>query len=204
MVTPSSDHSVGVKCQIFNFVLFQWLRCQIVRLEPAIKSVNGDPVVRPLPWGQRSKERSNFQLCAISKVKVSNCSSRTKDQNCQWWPRRPTFPLGSNFQLCPISKIKVSNCSPRTKDLKCQWWPRRPTFPLWSNFQLCPISKIKMSNCSSRTKDHKCQWWPRCMTFPLGSTPQLNEVGGQFNRRLIRRRDYWFKNHLVIHYSMWV
>ena len=59
----------------FNFVRFQRLRCQIVRLEPAIKSVNGDSVVRPLPWGQRSNERSNFQLSPISMVEVSNCSS---------------------------------------------------------------------------------------------------------------------------------
>ena len=36
----------------FNFVRFQRLRCQIVRLGPKIKSVNGDPVVRPFRWGQ--------------------------------------------------------------------------------------------------------------------------------------------------------
>ena len=82
----------------FNFVRFQRLRCQIVRLELAIKSVNGDPVVRPLPWGQRSKEMSNFQLCPISTVEVSNCRSWTNDQKCSWWPRRLTLPLGVKGQ----------------------------------------------------------------------------------------------------------
>ena len=63
------------KGQIFNFVRFQSLRCQIVRLEPRIKSFHGDLFVRPFLKGSKVKERSNFQLCPISKVKMSNCSS---------------------------------------------------------------------------------------------------------------------------------
>ena len=59
---------------IFNFVRFQRLRCQIVRHGPAVKSVNGDPIVRPFSRGQRSKERSNFQFCLISKVAVRNAA----------------------------------------------------------------------------------------------------------------------------------
>ena len=51
MVALLSNYSLGVKGQkkdqIFNFVCFQQLRCQIVRPEPAIKSLNGDPVVLP-------------------------------------------------------------------------------------------------------------------------------------------------------------
>ena len=62
MVTPSLDPSFEVrgqkkgqwKGQITNFVRFQRLWCQIIRLGPAIKSVNGDPIVRPFPGGQRS------------------------------------------------------------------------------------------------------------------------------------------------------
>ena len=58
----------------FNFVRFQRLRCQIVRHGSAIKTVNGDPIVRPFPKGQRSKERSSFQFCLISKVAVPNAA----------------------------------------------------------------------------------------------------------------------------------
>ena len=69
MVTPTSDPFFGVKGQqkgqIFNFVRFQRLRYQIVRLSPRIKSVHGDLDVRPFLQGQRSTERSNFQLCHI-------------------------------------------------------------------------------------------------------------------------------------------
>ena len=62
---------VKIKGQIFNFVRFQRLRCQIVRLEPRIKCFNGNLFVRPFLKGSKIKERSNFQLCLISKVKVS-------------------------------------------------------------------------------------------------------------------------------------
>jgi len=52
-VTPLSDLILGVKGQkkgqIINFVRFQTLRCQIVRLGLPIKSVKSDPVVRPYP-----------------------------------------------------------------------------------------------------------------------------------------------------------
>ena len=100
MVTPTSDPFFGVKGhqkgQIFNFVRFRRLRCQIVRLGPAIESCHGDPKVRPFLRGQRSPERSNFQLCPILTVKVSNCTSRPSDRKMSWWPpRRPTLSLGS-------------------------------------------------------------------------------------------------------------
>ena len=78
---PGSYGVTGVKFkgQIFNFVRFQWLRCQIVGLGPTIKSCHGDPDVRLFLRGQRSSERSIFQLCPISTIEVSNCRSRPYD-----------------------------------------------------------------------------------------------------------------------------
>ena len=62
MVTPTSDPFFGVKGQhkgqIFSFVLFRRLRCQIVRLGPTIESCYGDPDVGPFLRGQRSTLRS--------------------------------------------------------------------------------------------------------------------------------------------------
>ena len=75
---------VKFKGQIFNFVRFQRLRCQIVGLGPTIKSVHGDPFVRPFLRGQRSTERSNFKLCPILTVEVSNCRSRPHDRKLSW------------------------------------------------------------------------------------------------------------------------
>ena len=79
MVTSLYDLSLrdqrSKKGQIFKFVRFQRLRCQIVGLEPTIKTFHGDLFVRPFLKGSKVKERSNFQLCPISKVKVSYCSS---------------------------------------------------------------------------------------------------------------------------------
>ena len=43
--------------------------------------------------GVKGQERSSdFQLCPIWKVKVSNCSSWLNDWKCPWWPLRTTFP----------------------------------------------------------------------------------------------------------------
>ena len=50
---------VKIKGQIVNFVRFQRLRCQIVHLEPTIKSVHGDLFVRPFLQGSKVKKRSN-------------------------------------------------------------------------------------------------------------------------------------------------
>ena len=83
---------VKFKGQIFKFVRFQQLTRQIVRLEPTIKTFHGDLFVRPFLKGSKVKERSNFQLCPISKVKVSYCSSWTNNQKFPWWPRCTTFP----------------------------------------------------------------------------------------------------------------
>ena len=47
---------VKIKGQIFNFVRFQKLRCQIVHLEPTIKSVHGDLFVRPFLKGSKVKK----------------------------------------------------------------------------------------------------------------------------------------------------
>ena len=111
MVTPTSDPFFRVKGQqkgqIFIFVRFQRLRCQIVGLGQAIKSSHSDPDIRPLLWGQRSIERSNFQLCPISTIEVSNCSSRPHDRKLSWWPRRPTLSLGSKV----TRKVKFSTLS---------------------------------------------------------------------------------------------
>ena len=69
MVTPTSDLFFGVKGQQkgpnLNFVRSQRLMCQIVGLGQMIKSSHSDPDVRPILGGQRSSERSNFQLCLI-------------------------------------------------------------------------------------------------------------------------------------------
>ena len=86
---------VNQKGQIFNFVRFRRLRCQIVRLGPAIERCHGDPNIRPFLWGQRLPVRSNFQLRPILTVKVSNCTSRPSNRKMSWWPRRPTLFLGS-------------------------------------------------------------------------------------------------------------
>ena len=70
-------------------------------------------------WGHGGQnKRSNFQVCPISKVEVSNCSSWSIDQKCSWWPLRPTFPSGVKGQ-------KRSNWGPifnfnRFQSLRCQ------------------------------------------------------------------------------------
>ena len=61
--------------QIINFVRFQMLRSQIVCLELVIESIYGDLFAGPFLKGSMVKGRSNYQLCPISKVEVSNCAS---------------------------------------------------------------------------------------------------------------------------------
>ena len=119
-----------MKGQVFNFVRFRRLRCQIVRIGSKFKSVHGDPIDWPYRRGQRSKERSNFQLCPISTFEVSNCLSWTNNQkSVHGDPHRPTLRWGSkvkersNFQLWSISKIKVSICLSWNSIQKCQWRP---------------------------------------------------------------------------------
>ena len=111
MVTLTSDPFFKVKGhqkgQIFNFVRFRRLRCQIVRLGPTIEICHGDPDVRPFLQGQRSPERPNFQLCPISTVEVSNCTSRPNDRNLSWWPRRPILSSRSKV----TRKVKFSTLS---------------------------------------------------------------------------------------------
>ena len=66
MVTSSSDLSFRgqrskkglIWVEFFNFNRFQRLRCQIVCLEPTIKSVHSDLFVRPFLQGSKVKERS--------------------------------------------------------------------------------------------------------------------------------------------------
>ena len=155
--------------QILNFVRFQRLRCQLVRLGIAIKSVNGDPIVRPFLGGQRSKERSNFQLCPISKVNVSNCSSWTSDhQSVNGDPVVRPFPGGQRSKV----KGQIFNFV-RFQRLRCQIVCLGPAIKSVNGdpvvrpflggqrskersiFQFCPISKVKVSNCLSLTSDQK-------------------------------------------------
>ena len=96
-----------IQRQIFNFVRFQRLRCQIVGLCSTIKSCHSDPDVRPFLWGPRSTERSNFKLSPILTVEVSICRSWPNDQKLSWWPRCPTLPLGSKVNI----KVKFSTLS---------------------------------------------------------------------------------------------
>ena len=173
---------VDVKGQIFNFVRFRRLRCQIVRLGPAIERCHGDPDVRPFLRGQRSPERSYFQLCPISTVEVSNCSSRSSDWKLSWRPRRPTLSSGSkvtrNVKFSTLSDfddrgVKLYVSAQRSKNVMVT-----PTSDLFFGvkvhqkghiFNFVRFSKVEVSNCSSWSSDWKLSWRPRRPTLSSGS-----------------------------------
>ena len=134
---------------------------------------------------RRSNKRSYFQLCPISKIKVSNCWSWTSDQKCPWWPLHPTLSSGSKGQ----KKVKFW-----FQKLRCQIvglgatiksvhgdlfvWPfvRGQKVKKGQIGQLCPISKIKVSNCRSWNSDQKWSWWPLRLTLHSGSKGQIGQL----------------------------
>ena len=92
--------------QIFNFVRFQRLRCQIVSLEPEIKNVQVNFLSNLFWRGQRSM-KGQISNVRFEKLRCQTVSLEPEIKSVSCWSLCQTFPSGVKGQ----GKVKLSTLS---------------------------------------------------------------------------------------------